>query len=711
MQGRFFGVVQALCLTLLLCILFLDSAFAAPLTLYVSPQGNDTWTGRRSSPDKKRTDGPLATLEAARNAIRKIKPLPKGGVVVEVAGGTYQLIRPLELDASDSGTAGSPIVYRAAAKTPTVRLTGGRLIAKFTPVTDAAVREKLPLAARNRILQTDLETQGVMDFGALSARGFGQPIREAGLELFYNDKPMPIAGWPNQNGFTLITSVPAGTNGGKFGFDLAVVTPDRAKLWAEEKDLWVFDYGYHDWADSYVKVASVDAAGGVLTLAPPSNPYGYRAKQRFRVLNALSELDTPGEWYLDRSTGILYFFPPAPLTPKSRVEVSVIGKLVEMKGVSDVTLRGFTFEAARGTGITISGGMRNRVVSCILRNMGNRAVLITDNATDSGVVGCDIYETGDGGIGLSGGDRKTLTPAHLYADNNHIHDYSRWCRTYRPAIEMLGVGIRATHNLIHDGPHNAILLHGNDHLVAFNEIHNVCYETGDVGALYTGHDWTARGTVIKNNYFHDVTGPGIYGAMGVYLDDQASGFTVTGNIFVNVTRAVFIGGGDDNLVDNNIFVNCTPAVHLDARGLDWQKPATDDPKGNFRTLYAEMPVTGALWSRRYPNLTHLLDKGAPEPGAPWGNLFARNIAVGGKWEDVETKARPGVTFTDNFINIDPLFVDAARGDYRLKAASPAVKKGFKPIPVQQIGLRNTADRATWPPVHPVKTISAPMIEK
>ena len=115
-------------------------------------------------------------------------------------------------------------------------------------------------------------------------------------------------------------------------------------------------------------------------------------------------------------------------------------------------------------------------------------------ATRHGVAGCDIYETGDGGIALTGGDRKTLTPGGLLADNNHIHHYSRWNRIYQPAIALNGVGNRATHNLIHDAPHMAIVFGGNDTRIEFNEIHSVCYESNDAGAIYAGRNWTMRGT-------------------------------------------------------------------------------------------------------------------------------------------------------------------------------------------------------------------------
>ena len=180
---------------------------------------------------------------------------------------------------------------------------------------------------------------------------------------------------------------------------------------------------------------------------------------------------------------------------------------------------------------------------CTLRNLGSWGVII-EGGSKNGVVGCDIYQVGDGGIGLngysiyqlgnSGMGRKTLTPAGHFADNNHIHDFSRWNHMYQPAISIGGVGNRATHNLIHNAPHMAIEFSGNDHLIEFNEIHDVCRESIDAGAIYAGGDWTMRGTLIRNNYLHHIIGFEGRGCVGIYLDDLFCGTTIFGNVFYQV---------------------------------------------------------------------------------------------------------------------------------------------------------------------------------
>ena len=606
---------------------------------------------------------------------------PKGGVTVEAAGGTYALSAPLELTTEDSGTADAPITYRAA-RNQTVRLSGGHTVTGFVPVTNPDVRARLDPTVRDKVVQADLKAQGITDYGEMTPRGFASPVHAAGIELFFDARPMPLARWPN-TGFVHVTGVTSAPDRQITSTEIAA----RIGRWTGEPDLWTFAYWGLDWADSYTKVAALDPAQAQLTLDKPDSKYGYKKGQRFYILNALSELDAPGEWYVDRAKGILYLLPPSAIKPGS-VVVSVAPTLVTMTGASHLTLRGFTFEACRADAIRITGGTDDRIVASTLRNIGNHAVVITDGATNSGVVGCDITDTGDGGIVLTGGDRTTLTPANLFADNNLIHDYSRWCRTYRPAVSVSGVGNRVSHNLIYNGPHNGIQLSGNDHLIEFNEIHHVCYETGDVGAFYMGRDWTARGTVLRNNYFHDISGPGHLGAMGIYLDDQASGITITLNFFRNVTRAVFIGGGDDNTVTNNMFLDCDPSVHLDARGLGWQKAATDNPKDTLRTGYEAMPVTDAVWRKYYPTLIASVTAG--EAGAPTGNVVEGNVSAGGRWSDVEAKAESGITFRDNVTDADSPFAPSRE----------KMPLGFNDLPTRQMGLYSSPDRATPPTPRP-----------
>jgi len=657
------------------------------LKFYVATNGDDSWSGRLPTPNARRTDGPFATLHRARDAIRELKKqgkFPKGGVVVEVLGGIYELSSPIELTAEDSGLPNAPIIYRAR-KGETVRLLAGKRVTNWRKVIDPAVLNRFEENVRDKVWQADLKALGITDFGSPAG---------SGLELFFNDEPMTLARYPNE-GFMRIADVVdydghqihgiKGSKVGRFYYE-----GDRPKRWLGERDVWLHGYWFWDWSDQRHKLKSIDAEKRILEVEPPYHYYGYRKGQWFYAYNILAELDSPSEWYLDRETGILYFYPPSDIH-KGEAFVSVLPTLLTMRNVSHVRWEGFVMEGARGAVVTISGGNDVRIAGCIIRNSGGWAVKV-DGGTNHAIFSCDIYGLGEGGISLSGGDRKTLTPANHLAENNHIHHYARWHRMYRPAIALHGVGNKARHNFIHDAPHQAIAFSGNEHLIEFNRIERVCLESNDAGAIYSGRDWTWRGTVIRYNLFRDITGFENRGCMGVYLDDMLCGTNVFGNIFVRVTRAAFIGGGRDNIVENNIFVDCVPAVHVDARAMGWASYHVDT---TMKERLMAVPYKQPPWSERYPQLVNILDD---EPAAPKGNIVRRNICIGGRWLNIEDKAKPYVRIEDNLTGdeAESVFVDALKGDFRFRSKTAASKIGFKPIPFERIGLYRDKWRGNLP---------------
>jgi hypothetical protein len=615
------------------------------------------------------------------------------GAEVVIAGGTYALDKALEFGNEDSGRKVAPVIYRAR-DGQSVHLAGGRSVDLFSEVTDPQILARLKPEARSHVLQANLKQQGITDFGHLRSRGFGRPGTPAALELFFNDQPMTLARWPN-DGFVKIAGMPqdqqakdehGGTLGnlaGGFFYD-----SDEPAHWKKDYNIWVHGYWAWDWANSYERIASIDTGQRLIKTAPPNGLYGFRKGQRFYFLNVLEELDSPGEWYLDAGTGMLYFWPPTPLTPLTpgSVRVSIVEQpLIQLKDVSYLTLRGLTLECTRGDGILIEGGSDDLVDHCTIRNVGDTAVVV-HGGVNHHVNACNIYNAGDGGISLSGGDRKTLTPANHVAENNVIHDVARWTKCYQPAIGMDGVGIRAAHNLIYSHPHCGILLSGNDHVIEFNEIHHVCLETGDVGAIYMGRDYSYRGNVIRNNYIHDTGGVGM-GSMGVYMDDCVSGTRIEGNLFKNVQRAILLGGGRDFRVENNVFVDCRPSIQMDARGLEKLPVWRDMVYVYMRQKLAEMKPDEPPYSTRYPELAEFKKFYSADEGVPPGNItIARNISTGGKWLSLGWHAKESMIHLEgNLVDVDPHFVDRAAGNFRLRDDSPAFEKGFKKLPIERIG--------------------------
>lgn len=646
-------------------------------TLYVAAGGRDTWSGRHSSPVAGSVDGPFATLERARDEIRALKAgpggLPAGGVAVEVAAGVHSRGSALDLTDEDSGSPEAPVVW-AGSKDGPARLLGGTLVPGFAAVSDPDVLARLPDEARSHVVEADLRHCGIEDFGQAGT---------GGLELFYDGQPMTLARWPNE-GFVKIADLVGGepidvrgTVGdgiGKFVYE-----GDRSSRWVAEKDPWAHGYWFWDWSDERHRIESIDPEDRVMAVAPPYHRYGYRIGQWYYGYNLLCELDRPGEWYLDRDSGILYFWPPGPV---EGVEICVSGidTLISADGVENVTFRDLTFELGRGTAAVLANCTHVRIESCTFRNLGAWAVQAT-GGENVVVVSCDVYQTGGGGISLTGGDRAGLTPGRHLAVDNHIHHYGRINRMYMPAIAIGGVGHRVAHNLIHDAPHMAVSFSGNDHVIELNEIHHVCTESNDAGAIYAGRDWTWRGTVIRHNLFYEITGFEGRGCVGVYLDDMLCGTEISGNLFHHVTRAAFIGGGRDCTVVNNLFVDCEPALHVDARALNW---ASYHVGTTMRERLEEMPYRDPQWMARHPELLTLWED---EPGAPKGNVIEGNVCQGGTWDEVGDDARPYVTLGRNLVAEDVGLVGDPPGEFRLKASSAAWAMGFAAIPVAEIGPR------------------------
>ncbi|NQU75089.1 MAG: hypothetical protein HQ546_02100, partial [Planctomycetes bacterium] len=236
-----------------------SAAVRREVAFYVSVAGNDAWSGRLARPASSGKDGPFATLEAARDAVRKLRKtdsLP-GGAVVYLCGGMFLREKAFLLTAEDAGTAGAPIIYRSLPGEQAV-LVGGRQVKGWQKVKDRAVLARLSKAkaARANVYQVNLKALGIVDYGQLKSRGFSRPTTPSALELFYNDQPMTLARWPNK-GFVHIASIPNGRPGyernnrriGKLE-DGFCYSGDRPRSWKDVSDIWVNGYWVRDWANS-----------------------------------------------------------------------------------------------------------------------------------------------------------------------------------------------------------------------------------------------------------------------------------------------------------------------------------------------------------------------------------------------------------------------------------------------------------------------------
>ncbi len=696
--------------------------------IVVAPDGDDSNPGTEKAP--------FASLERAREAVKTLKAsheAPIGAIQVLLRGGTYTRTEVFRLTAADSGSAQAPVIYRSYPGEK-ARIIGGIAVplSAFTPVRDAAVLERLPEAARGRVVQLKLSDAGITPFDPPPLSGMGMHCLTAKTrykpgpkapELFLDGTPCVLARWPN-DGYASVGRVveqgdiirnwmddkradkkyvpPEKRNNPPKGFAFEGDSAKTAR-WTQARDAMLYGYWALNWADQSVEVEAVEGGSGIIRSRQPS-AYGVSKGQRYYVFNLLEELDAPGEWYCDRSRGILYLLPPEN-SVNSVVEISMLMQtLVSLEDASFVRFEDLEFGVSRGTLLSITGGRENVVIRCAFVNGGANAVSIKGGERHR-VSGCRIADMGAGGISVSGGEVQTLRASGHCVENNTFRNYSRLERAYRPAVQVSGVGQVIRQNDISSAPHFAISFSGNNHLIELNHIHDVCRESDDASAIYAGRSWLSRGTVIRHNLFRDITGyqAGTHRVSGVYLDDGISGIEVSGNIFLNVAQGLMFNGGRDNRAENNLFIDNPNMM----RGTDMSISFTTWAAGSWLTLNKALktaPLESDAWRSAYPPLLTLA---ADEPQFPKYNTVRDNLRFNTPLllgSDGKNFAANGVAdrhqkgIEENFIHfgavennpeipMSPGRFDPLRGRFVFDPSSGVFRlmPGLQKIPVDRIG--------------------------
>ncbi len=663
---------------------------------------------------------PFATMVRAQEAVQALRAAGRTNrLTVCVQAGEYR-VSGLEFGSRDSNT-----TWHANGE---VILNGGMTLpsASFEPLPQEE-KARLHPKAQDAVVRIHLQKLGLTpaDWGKLYAIGAYHTAAKydgdtigGSCELFFNQKRMTLARYPNGNEFLKIADVMdvgdvaefppqnyftdwqerRNHRGGTYILDRE--TNERVTGWRSDEDVWMFGYFFWDWADSSTPVKAFNTK--VRTVQPEYvSHFACQRGARYYFYNVFEELDEPGEWYLDRKTGWLYVYPIAEMDTAT-IDISLLSKpLIQAADVQGLVLEGFTCKCTRTDAIVLSGN-GNVVRDCTITNVLGNAVVIT--GTDNLVTGCEISHTGRGGIRVDGGDRIQLKAGGNIVDNNLIHDWSEVCLTYQPAVSLDGVGNVCSHNEMYNSPHAAVFYYGNDHLVEYNYIHDVVLHSHDAGAIYSGQDWAARGTVVRYNCLTHIGG-GEFHPQGLYWDDGLSGQTSYGNVFIDVAEwAIQIGGGRDNRIQNNLILNAgDSAVDYDGRNRDgflhdgWARASVVSRDGFMWKRLHQMPFRSEVWKMHYPDLARLTeDFSTPDdPEFPInpaysvvsGNVILDKKASIGRISDAVYRYAKVDNNAIYSLNDDPGFVDAANGDYRFRSDADALAKlpGWEPIPFEKIG--------------------------
>ncbi|MBN1394381.1 MAG: right-handed parallel beta-helix repeat-containing protein [Pirellulales bacterium] len=684
---------------------------------HVAPNGDDGWSGCLPAPNAERTDGPLATLAAARDKVRLLKkqgPMLMKPVRVLFRGGTYRLDGPIRFTPQDSGRREAPIVYAARP--------GEK------PIFSAAV----PISGWKK-------SDGPLWTAVVPA------VKEGRLyfrQLFVDGKRCTPARTPNDGYFT--TLGPGVDWKDKEAARRNIATKKSIRCKAEDLAS-ISDWSdavavvYHSWTTSRHRIESADRANNILYFTNPSEwPMGffYTRSQRYFVEFVPGGVDAPGEWHLDRRSGVLTYY-PRPGEDMTKVEaVAPCGaeELLRLEGdpsgekfVEHLRFEGLSFQHSawnmpreemvdgfgadfpRTAAVHARGAKNCEFVRCQIAHTGGYALWLDFGCKRNRLEQCHLHDLGAGGVRIGqckisdvrvDGVRVEKNAeglpeeADLWAGDNDvyncfIHDGGR--------VFQAGIGVivgrcsnnRIRNNEICDFNYSGVSVgwswwndppsYAHHNLVEYNHIHHLGWgRLSDMGGVYTlGY---SPGTIIRNNLIHDILAYSRRG-WGLYPDEGTAEAIFENNIVYRTTDgAIHDHLGRDNIVQNNIFAFSA------TRGQITRNPepgvCSFDCRRNI-VYDVRTPPLGGDWTTPSFKLDYnLYWHTSKEPLVFPGDRTFR------QWQQLGYDVHSVVAY--------PRFADAERFDFRLRPDSPALMLGFKPIDAGEIGLVGPAEWVELP---------------
>ena len=663
---------------------WLSPCGALALDLHVDPRGNDAWSGRLAAPNAANSDGPLASLDGARRAVRKLaRPLAEP-VRVIFAGGVYRIEQAVAFDARDSGETGRVISYEAAAGAEVV-ISGGKALPLFTAGEAGRWEVKVPAGIAN------FEQLWVGERRAVRARAVSQ-------------------GYPFLRNLEEEKKVPSEMGGEVYEQTLRVSPADlqafRGVSAAETKDA-VINF-YHKWDNTRRRVESVDLVNGLLVVrggpVKPHNTLDHNTG--FIIENLPTFLDQPGEWFLSREGGLSYLPRTGETVTQARAIYPIAEKFLTLVGdatrrVEHLRFQGLKFRHAKGVAsaatfeanqaavrsvegvITLAHARQVVFAGCELAHFGSYGFSLQQGCREVSVEQCLITDMGAGGIKV--GTLNDEPKPENHASHNRVHNnIIRDGGLLYPCAVGVWIGSSSdnevTHNEISDLYYSAISVgwrwgyapsNAKRNRIERNHLHHLGKGLlSDMGGVYTLGP--SEGTSVSHNLIHDVTCLS-YGGWGLYTDEGSTGITMEGNVTYNTTDGGFHQHyGRDNIIRNNIFA-FSSEVQVKRSRAEAHRSFTFE---NNLVVYDRGELLGGNWTGTTENFLLKGNLYWNYAGRP-ATFTSKALALA-DWQKTGQDA--------GSVMADPLFENPAARDFRLKANSPALALGFKPIDVSTMGV-------------------------
>ena len=553
--------------------------------IFVSTVGDDSGDGSEEEP--------LRTLEKAIDVANEMREDSDKLIEILLREGTYSVTNTIKIINSQKD---DPLLKISAYQDEKVTINAGVDI----PLSAMSIADSdftnaiIDKPNAGSVLQYNLKDAQIEDLGEISLRGhLISDEKEAQAELSLNGEVQKLAGWPNGEYTGLIKPTDSNEYGKRTKSGIAngcsfQVNYDRPSQWSKPEQTWLSGTIGPNYEFDYYPVSRFDSEEKRVYLSRGALEK-YYTEPYYRFENVPEELDEPGEYYIDRQSGMLYFYPPED-TPKDSVltitmstpTLDVSGKapnsMFRIENSKNIVFENLIFKGGRGSAITGKNNSNIQFINCEINSFGENGIRF-DASTDIKISDCKIHDVGqDGILFVSCGNYKTLSPSNIVVSNNDIYNFARLERSYKTGIDFgyRCVGATAANNHIHNGPHAGMIFYGVNNDIYGNEFDNLVTEFSDMDALYcnnSNYPWE-RGNKIHNNYFHNIGKSSMNGrhqinVRAIRTDNRGCGLNIYENLFYNIGDGgngngnngigAITAEGTRNRIFNNLFVDCNEA--------------------------------------------------------------------------------------------------------------------------------------------------------